>query len=276
MGAVELQLNPGNAAGMVHTFDVGCGYHKLNEFCQQELQRPLPEGPFELLQIGIEHMPVLDAEECRKLRNMIDVDSGFLKSRAFRSYVVSKVLTREVDDRLLAYFESEYLALYCRFYKAVPDQPDTYSFGWHCDGGPSKHLKILLYLNGTAEHGGNTEFIDRSTTDAFKSIGYVHCDIRQRLRDLAPLAQEHGIRWNPIQHDMDTGEAVIFEPMNILHRGVWPERAPRYLVQICLIPSPAPWQEMCENFALPGADNDWPPVGENWPAPQLGSMAVAL
>ena len=126
--------------------------------------------------------------------------------------------------------------------RSDPGGEPNVSFSWHCDGGPTKHLKVLLYLNGSDEHGGNTRFLDRATTDAFKKIGYVFCDIDHRLDDLAALAGEHGIAYRPLEAPMRTGEAILFEPANVLHKGVWPTRAPRYLLQICIVPSPMPWR----------------------------------
>ena len=110
-------------------FDAAFGYDKLDEFCRQNLQRPIPEFPFELLQTGIERVSVLDSDYCRKLRNMIDLDSVFLKQRAFQVHTLTNILTQELDDRLVAYFQSEYLPLWCGFEKTTAgrrsDQADS-------------------------------------------------------------------------------------------------------------------------------------------------------
>jgi hypothetical protein len=42
---------------------------------------------------------------------------------------------------------------------------------------------------------------------------------------------------------MNPGDGVIFQPAMVLHRGVGPTMAPRYVVTLCLLPSPVPWQQ---------------------------------
>lgn len=256
-------------AGMRHKFDVECGYAALNVASRNAMTRPLPAGPFALVSEGIERLPVLDSRRCATYRALMDAADPVLDDRAFRLAMLGEVLSDAVDRRLTAYFGSEYLPLWCRFYRADPDKPPSVSFRWHCDGGPSRHLKILVYLNGCDEHGGDTICCDRATTDAFKQAGYVFGDVRRRLEDVEPLAEAAGIRFAPISFWPETGDALIFEPMAIMHRGCWPRRATRYIIQICLLPSPLPWREMCGHFDLPGRRNDWPVVGLNWPAPAL-------
>ena len=220
-------------------FDAAFGYDKLDEFCRQNLQRPIPEFPFELLQTGIERVSVLNPDYCRKLRNMIDLDSVFLKQRAFQVHTLSNILTQELDDRLVAYFQSEYLPLWCDFEKTTAGRRSNHSFRWHCDEGPSKHLLLSLCLNGRYAHGDTIEFVERGTTDVFKGAGYVSGDILEPTLDLAAVAAGYGADWRPRRLEMAAGDGALFEPANILHRGISPAHGSRYMIEVCLVPSPA-------------------------------------
>jgi SAM-dependent methyltransferase len=263
---MQAKLNPGGDARTKALYDDKAGYAKLHFVSQRACRREPDDAESDLIRTGIERLPVLDEAECAKLRTMIDAESDFLRSHLFRVSLMAKIFVGAVDRRIAGYFGSEYLPLWCRFMRSDPGGEPNVSFSWHCDGGPTKHLKVLLYLNGSDEHGGNTRFLDRATTDAFKKIGYVFCDIAHRLDDLAALAGEHGIPYRPLEAPMRTGEAILFEPANVLHKGVWPTRAPRYLLQICIVPSPMPWRDACTLFPVPRDDHDWPVVDKHWPA----------
>ncbi len=263
---MQVKLNPGGDTRTKALYDDKAGYGKLHRACQQACRRAPVDFESDLIRIGVERLPVLNAVECAKLRTMIDADSPFLRHHLFRLSLMEKIFTDAVDRRIWRYFGSEYLPLWCRFFRNDPEGESNISFAWHCDGGPTKHLKMLLYLNGSEEHGGNTRFLDRPTTDAFKEIGYVFSDINHRLDDLSSLAHEHAIPYAPFETPVRTGEAILFEPANILHRGVWPTRARRYLLQICIVPSPMPWRDACSLFPVPSDDHNWPVVDKNWPA----------
>ena len=261
-----VQLNPGGEARIKAMFDRQAGYEGLYRKCRAAFRRPDAAAESALSRTGVERLSVLAADECAKLRQMIDVGSGFLKKRIFQVALLEKIFTPEVDARIANHFGSEYLPLWCRFYRNDPEGEPGVSFAWHCDGGPTAHLKLLLYLNDADEHGGGTQFLDRETTDAFKTIAYVYCDTSQRVADLSGLAREHGLPYDPHQWPMRTGEAMLFEPTNILHRGLWPVAGPRYLLQVCIVPSPLPWREACERYAIPRPDTDWPIADADWPA----------
>ena len=259
-------LNPGGDVRIKMLYDRDAGYARLHTVCQQTFQRPATGGTSHLSRNGMEKLSVLPPEDCAVLRQMIDLKSPFLSNRLYLRALLEKILTDDVDNRISDYFGSEYLPLWCRTYRNDPGGEQGVSFRWHCDGGPSKHLKILLYLNGSDEHGGNTQFLNRDTTAAFKSIGYVFCDINERLGDLSALSREHDIPYQPLRARVSEGDAILFEPANILHKGVWPTKGSRYLLQICIVPSPVAWRDACSRYAIPRGNADWPCVDKNWPA----------
>lgn len=262
---MEATLNPGGDAQIKALFDEKAGYAKLLRACQARFERGDLGIDSDLRHAGIEKIAVMNEADCAKIRSMIDLDLDFLRNHLYRVGLMEKVFIDAVDRRIAAHFQSEYLPLWCRFYRNDPDGDAGISFKWHCDGGPTTHLKILLYLNASEGCGGNTQFLDRDTTDAFKRIGYVFCDTTERLDDLSGIAAEHGIPYRPQEFALQAGDALLFEPANILHRGIWPTKGPRYLLQICVVPSPVPWRTMCEAFPIPSDNHNWPAVDAHWP-----------
>jgi hypothetical protein len=96
------------------------------------------------------------------------------------------------------------------------------SFRWHADNGPRAHLKIILYLDGPDSHDGATSFLDRQTTEAIAAAGYLFPKNEDRLADLGPLAAAHGITLVEHRLSPQAGEAVLFHPAQVLHRGLLP------------------------------------------------------
>ena len=144
------------------------------------------------------------------------------------------------------------------FLRALPSSDSRRSFLWHCDKGPSCHLKLLLYFNGTDEHGGNTQFLDRRVTDEFTKTGYLFGPVDARQEDLSDLAKDLSIDYSPQQWDIQQGEGIVFEPSKVLHRGILPTKGPRYVLALCLLPSPIPWQEAFHlNKGMMSADYTW-------------------
>jgi hypothetical protein len=112
------------------------------------------------------------------------------------------------------------------------------SFRWHADIGPRAHLKIILYLDGPEAHDGATSFLDRQTTSAIAAAGYLFPKNEDRLADLGPLAATHGITM--VEHRLapQAGEAVLFHPAQVLHRGVLPSYGRRRTFTLGIVPYP--------------------------------------
>jgi hypothetical protein len=58
---------------------------------------------------------------------------------------------------------------------------------------------------------------------------------------------------------MAAGDAVLFQPARVLHRGISPTRAPRLTATLCLLPSPVHWQRALECATLSdlAVDEKW-------------------
>jgi len=205
---------------------------------------------------------ILDNVECRELIKAIDSAEDLEAfSEDDRFEIIKHVFACDpLTAKIYSYFQSHWIPLWMRLYKNEPDKrpEEDYSFYWHCDGGPSKHLKLLLYLNDSKESGATTMVLERDESDALLRIGYTFCPIGFRLEDLTELAQDKGISYNPIIPEIKAGNGLLFEPARISHRGIWPTDAPRYLVQIAIIPHIEPWYEACSTYEYPRRDNGWP------------------
>jgi hypothetical protein len=186
-------------------------------------------------------------------------DDGF--DREF----LERVLAPAVDARARDFFESEYFVLWYSVSRAVPvREAGKNSFLWHCDRGPGAHLKLLLYLNDHSEHGGGTEFLDLAATERIAETGYVYAPVRTRVGDLAPLAARVGVEYAPWEARLDAGEGILFQPANVLHRGLLPTRGPRLVATLCLLPSAIPWRAALDRGMRPrlAGEEKWPDAGE--------------
>ncbi len=122
---------------------------------------------------------------------------------------------------------------------------------WHCDAGPTEHLKVILYLNARSEHNGGTAFIEKPATDVLKRAGYVFQPREERHFDMGEVI--HSLGLPPSEHvaQPECGEAVVFRPSQVMHKAVIPTEGERITVTLLLLPSSAPWRDFLQaNLAV--------------------------
>jgi hypothetical protein len=242
---------------IVEQFDVGLKYKQHYAKCADQGARPVePDWK------GFSQHKMLSADLCRHLRNKLDMEDKVLLERDFKLDVLGHIFkVPEVDQAIVNALGSEYMPLWVRWYKNDPAQVERPpSFYWHCDGGPTKHAKILLYLNSSEESGGNTQFLSKQTTDGLKQINYMFCNINERKEEVESLCTEWTLPYKMVEREIAEGEGVVFEPFNIGHKGIWPTKAPRYLMQICILPAARPWYVEVSQRNIPRGSNAWPTV----------------
>jgi hypothetical protein len=242
-------------------YEVDAGYAAYHDFCRRRFARTLDPAPGPIVEKGRELLRVLDASAAREIQR--DVEARFEsrpsepKSPHLRNFVIDdegwslalleRIVTREVDARAARFFGSEFFVYWFTITQATPVRElGRNSFRWHCDRGPVGHLKLLLYLNGFDEHGGGTEFLDLETTRGLESSGYVFAPVKTRVADLTSLAARVGVPYAPWAPVMRAGEGILFQPSNVLHRGMLPTHGRRYVITLCLLPSPIPWRDAFE------------------------------
>ncbi len=264
-------LDPRYVDRMRRKFDLVGGYSDYHAFCHRQLVRKAPPGLPPLLRRGYEVLSVIDAKAAAELRRRIEANFECAVARKksqhlleyaiddeeFRRALLDRVMSAELDGRALRFFESEYFVHELSVTRAMPTKKLRFnSFRWHCDRGPRMHLKLLLYLNDYEEHEGNTEFLDLECTRKIAATGYLYAPVRTRRTDLSELAERAGTRNAPWSSELRAGEGIVFQPSSVLHRGLLPTRSSRFVVTVCLQPSPIPWREALERSIPPPAGSD--------------------
>ena len=203
-----------------------------------------------------------------------------IADRAFSVETLETLLTPSVADAIRSQLESEFMVYWWSATRTLKGTPSTRSMLWHCDTGPTRHLKLLVYLEDAAFSGGNTHFVDRGTSDRLRDAGYTFGRIKRRRADLAPLAHRLGVAQQIIEFPLRAGQGLLFEPTRTLHRGIVPNRHDRHVVTLCILPSPAPWRDVLRQVGAPGQqDMGWPEsvaALEQRLAPLLGGAPGAI
>ncbi|GJL52427.1 MAG: hypothetical protein NPIRA01_36540 [Nitrospirales bacterium] len=251
-------LDPSRSDTVFATYDEERGYRAYHEHCHTLLKKTINNDANDTLSLqGIEHIQAIDTTVASDTLSTIISESNVLAQKETIDYsemlampnthfienLCVKIFTPAFEQKLVQYFKSEYCIYWHTILRASPSPQARRSFLWHCDKGPSCHIKLLLYLNGTDEHGGNTKFLDRHTTKRFAETGYLFGPVDARQPDLSSLAKAANIEYHPQQWDMQPGDGILFEPSQILHCGILPTKGPRYVIAFCLLPSPLPWHE---------------------------------
>ena len=140
---------------------------------------------------------------------------------------------------LIQHFRSEFAPVFCSMLKMGPmgDEIDE-SYRWHVDNGPSSHLKLIIYLND--DHDGATAVMSRQDSRKFIDAGYLE---GERLFHLDDFASAHGISYTPYKVQPKAGSGLIFEPTNVLHKGMYPTFGERRVFQIGIIPWGESWEK---------------------------------
>jgi hypothetical protein len=252
------ELDAGRAQRVYREYDVRRRYGEYHACCQTRFAREMDLGSDNPLgQQGFEYFTPLSENDAARWRR--DLQShhslGLLKkdSRHLEGFhvgdmdwqqsLLALVLSGQLDTRIAGYFRSEYLVHWLTFSltrQAVEQQ--SVSFRWHCDKGPSAHLKLIVYLNATEEHGGNTEFIDLEDSEAVARRGYLFGRSKSRSSDIRHLSRIAGRELTSHASPLKAGQAVLFQPSKVLHRGLSPERGDRLVMTLCILPSPVNWK----------------------------------
>lgn len=252
------EFDAGRAQRVYREYDIGRRYAEYHAYCQARFQRSLDPAPRTALeQRGFEYFTPLNESDAVKWRRELRKNhaSGLLKKdskhlegfhvadMAWLQELLTVVLAGELDQRIAEYFGSEYLLHWWAFSvtRQATEQASV-SFRWHCDKGPSSHLKLIVYLNPTAEHGGNTEFIDLADSEAVARRGYLFGRSKSRTSDIGHLSRIAGRELASHARPMQAGQAVLFQPSRVLHRGLSPDRGERLVMTLCILPSPVYWK----------------------------------
>jgi hypothetical protein len=255
----EPDLDPQRVAKVFDEFDRVRGFAAWQDYCRTRLTRAVPDDAAKtaIIEHGYATVPVMHADTAVELLQAVrrDEDIARLKrdSAKLEGYALTQTtlverlleasLNAAVDRQILSFFRSEYLVYWYTLSRTAPgNAPASVSFRWHCDKGPHAHLKLLIYLNDYSEHGGGTSYLDLAGSTAVARTGYLFARGRRRTESLAELAQLAGTALTAYDHHPTAGDAVLFQPARVLHSGITPTIGPRYVLTLCLLPSPVPWR----------------------------------
>ncbi|MET0282771.1 MAG: hypothetical protein ABW278_16810 [Steroidobacteraceae bacterium] len=265
----------GRAQATWDAYDIDRRYGEYAEFCQAAFVRPvLPAPDLELEREGFRFLCALDRDIAFELKQtllqsgpseLLKKDSPHLKGfrvtdRLWIEGLLEGVFGATVDSSLVSFFRSEYLVHWIALAVTRPeDKQRSVSFRWHCDKGPSSHLKLILYLNATSTHGGNTEFLNLADSNAVAKQGYLFGWSRLRTNDTRELSRLARRSLSPQRQQLEPGDAVLFQPARVLHRGVTPTQGDRLTATLCLLPSPVNWRQAlrCGTMSDLASDEKW-------------------
>jgi len=259
------ELDAGRAQRVYREYDIGRRYAEYHAYCQARFEREPDAAPGTALeQQGFEYFTPLNENDAVKWRRELQDNhsSGLLKKdskhlegfhvtdMAWLQALLSAVLAGDLDQRIVEYFGSEYLLHWWAFSvtRQATEQASV-SFRWHCDKGPSSHLKLIAYLNPTAEHGGNTEFMDLADSESVARRGYLFGRSKTRTPDIGHLSRIAGRELASHARPLRAGQAVLFQPSRVLHRGLSPDRGERVVMTLCILPSPVHWKAALQSGA---------------------------
>ncbi|WP_119419461.1 hypothetical protein [Desertibaculum subflavum] len=259
-----LGLDPARSLRRVAEYDLDRGYDDYAAACRQA--GPAPDEPAneaelrttaEMQMQGVSCLDVLSPAATEALRRRvvdlpvvpprteeIDYSDTFDVPEALVGDLVEACLPAAVAGAVGRHFGSHFFVYGCHMTRLRPGMPSKRSMLWHCDSGPTRHLKLLVYFEDSRVTGGNTAFLDRQSSDGFLEQGYTFGPVSSRRDDLGTLARRLGLRFAPQNWDVKAGQGLLFEPARVLHRGVVPDRAPRHVFTLVLLPSPRPWTEI--------------------------------
>lgn len=275
-GLVKPRFDPARVEGVRRRFDEEQGFRAYADHCRAACSRVSRAATAPIRDRGFEYLEVLSPAGAADLLAGVTATGSptrVKKDRAglegFRiddpeqvEELLSLALPPAVDEQILAFFESEYLVHWFTLTCTEPaPRQSSVSFRWHCDRGPESHLKLLLYLNPTEDHGGNTALLDRAQTERVARAGYLFGPTRKRTDDLGWLSRRVGGELRERHRPLRAGEGLLFQPARVLHRGVAPDRGARFVLTLCLLPSPVPWREALRRGVRAdlARDEKWPP-----------------
>jgi len=249
---MEIKLTPQAYKSVEQEYDIDRGYSAQHQSARANFQRSSVLSDTELKQNGLIKRPCFTAPECADLCEKFKNGLADEFDRDYAVELLERIITPEIDREIISYFESEYAPIKSGFLVAQPNEELDVSDGWHCDAGPAKFLRIMVYFTGSEDGGANTLFCDRGSTDRLKEVGYVFCELRYRMLDLDPLTDALDMeRATIIELDIQPGDVILFAASSILHRRLVPKQAPRYVFTATLIPSMLSWREVTAAGHLP-------------------------
>ena len=233
----------------IQCWDVDAGYAAAGEKYRAEFVRV----NFDLQEQGFEEVDVFLRADARSLSVKLDETNYLIATKINKPRLFAEVFGQfgrltQITAKLHRHFQSEFAPVFCSMLKMGPmGEKIDESYRWHVDNGPSSHLKLIIFLND--DHDGATAVMSRQDSRKFIDAGYLE---GERLFHVDEFAEEHGISYTPYKIQPKAGSGLIFEPTNVLHKGMYPTFGERRVFQIGIIPWGEPWEKHYEEHWAKG------------------------
>lgn len=246
------QLSPNQHLAMEHHYQNNTAFGDLLRISRERYDG---KDDLDIAQFEKEQYKIFEPLSQEKLQALKVQESRFSKPGYSSEELIELlkiILDEEMDQHIRSYFKSYYAVLWFGF-RNVEIAEDNVSALWHCDGGPATHLKTITYLNSGHDHGSSTDLINAEVTRKLKQIGYVFCDIDKRKGNIDDLLDELGAVDQKKSMLLTPGETILFNPFQVIHKAGFPHPGQaRECFDLCILPSPVPWDEAIESGVIPG------------------------
>ena len=269
----EAWLRPNYHAVIADQFDAGRGYSALMQAAAKKTPWEAPGPVHPVIRDGVVVVHALSVASRQRLQDMVAASpTGFVTSEdmghTFVAELCEELFEGSPGEALRALYGPNFGAIYLsarRQWTAATNEAKgqrVNSSRWHCDGGPTAHGRVLVYLNGPEEHDAATWVADLQTTEILKRVGYVFCQMSDRIEDLGPFCERLGIPFAPRRFAPKAGEALVFEPGRHLHKGEMTTRGYRDTLHVGVVPAVTGWRRWLDQawVAVRGNNDNFPNV----------------
>ena len=177
----------------------------------------------------------------------IDVDSNLQKQIVA---MISETLHGGVGDQLEAYLECFFRIDHFELMRSRLAPNSGASFLWHRDFDPMAKLHVLIYLTDCDADSPATLFTNFEETRQCAQAGYAFTARSKRIPDLGALFPSDNSPISPVRPALSAGDATVFAPSRILHRGDVPGAGVRDLLVLNIVPSLNPWDRELAVFPV--------------------------
>lgn len=204
---------------------------------------------------------LIDQDDIAKLRAMIDAsldrespqfeptsdDPGYNidwreEDKAEATQILHKAFSGTIENIIQSYLGSNFLIRTVTSGRLFPSEHQTVSYQWHRDGEMPHQIHVILYLTDLSDTGGTTDILPIEETKAIAEAGYDFPHVRDRKSDLTEECTAAGCAYAPRRVTASAGDALVFTPNRVLHRGVQPTQGARDAVLAVALPAPMPWR----------------------------------
>ena len=155
--------------------------------------------------------------------------------------LVAAALTRNISSQLESYYGCFFRIDHLELMRSKPAPGQSISYLWHRDYDPMGKIHILIYLTDCGPRSPATLFTNLDDTRRCAELGYSFPPRTERIADLSTLIPDNGERISITRPELSAGDATVFGPSRILHRGDILDQEQRDLLVLNILPSLNPW-----------------------------------